>query len=122
MPPLYSSVIVGLVWGLWHLPLFLIPGKVLNEFYHFSKAILILFPLFTVGMSVIYSWIFNKTGGSVFLVILLHGMTNWSFETFFPNSTFFGLNITYGLIIITGTVVIFSDLKNWIRCKTNVLG
>ena len=96
--PLFSSIAVGIIWGTWHLPFFFIPGKVLNNFFEISPFTLILFPFYTVGLSIIYSWIYNATGKSVFMVILLHCMTNWSFETFYPSNSFEGFNITYGLI------------------------
>ncbi len=71
---LYSSLAVGIVWGLWHLPLFWAqaPGYDILPFHWYLVN--------TVALSVIFTWVFNSTSGSVLLVILFHATfntTNW---------------------------------------------
>lgn len=69
----WASVIVGIVWAFWHLPLFLIPGQ-LQQQLPFG-----LFLLNTAALSILFTWIFNQTGGSVWSAILLHTSVNyWS--------------------------------------------
>ena len=63
-----AAVILGILWGLWHLPLYLDPQQ--------SSFPLILFMLFIIGLSVIYSVLFNRTGGSLPAAILLHAGTD----------------------------------------------
>ncbi|OYR51725.1 CPBP family intramembrane glutamic endopeptidase [Halorubrum sp. Ea8] len=66
---LTTSVIVGLVWAVWHLPAFAfeIPG------YTSSFA---LYTLLVVGISIILTWLYNSTDGSVLLAMLFHGGVN----------------------------------------------
>jgi membrane protease YdiL (CAAX protease family) len=67
---LAAALIVGSLWGPWHLPLFLAGN---------DGRPLALFPLFvlsTVAFSVLLSWVYNGTGGSVLLVVLLHATVN----------------------------------------------
>jgi uncharacterized protein len=67
---LTAALILGPVWGLWHLPLWL-TGSGSNP--------LILFPAFVIsaiGLSVLLAWIYNSTGGSLLLVVLLHATAN----------------------------------------------
>jgi membrane protease YdiL (CAAX protease family) len=67
---LAAALILGPLWGSWHLPLWLI-GRESNP--------LILFPAFVVSaipMSVLLAWIYNSTGGSLLLVVLLHATAN----------------------------------------------
>jgi membrane protease YdiL (CAAX protease family) len=67
---LSASLIVGLVWGMWHLPLFLV---------NTNSRPLALFPLFVlsvVAISVLLSWLYNSTAGSMLLVVLLHATAN----------------------------------------------
>ncbi len=67
---LSSSIILGLIWGLWHLPLFWTSGN-------FHQDIPIpLFLLQIVGFSVIYTWMFNNTEGSLLLAHLFHAASN----------------------------------------------
>jgi membrane protease YdiL (CAAX protease family) len=76
--PLMASVIVGLVQGVWHLPLYLfIPG------YNESGASLIAssvsfgeFVLVTVPFAIVFTWMANNTRGSVLLTIMLHASVN----------------------------------------------
>jgi uncharacterized protein len=66
--PLASSLIIGLVWGLWHLPLFMMIGTSQHE-------IGIPFISFVIGMmanSIFYTWLYNNTKMSLWSAILLH--------------------------------------------------
>lgn len=68
---LTSSVILGVIWGLFHLPLFFtLTGS------SQSGASIIGFLISTVSMTVIFTWMYNHTRGSVLLAYFLHGATN----------------------------------------------
>ena len=66
--PFYSSLIVGIFWSIWHLPIYLVPGQ--------SSIPLPVFLFFTIGLSLIYTVVFNQTNGSLFSVVLLHASTD----------------------------------------------
>ena len=68
--PLIGSLILGVLWALWHLPLFFTPWNELTTFN------LVVYVLATSCLTIIYTWAFNNTKGSVFIAILLH----WSFD------------------------------------------
>lgn len=58
---------------MWHLPLFFIPGTVQQQFP------IALFFLNTIALSILFTWLFNQTGGSVVIAIVLHTAVNsWS--------------------------------------------
>jgi membrane protease YdiL (CAAX protease family) len=67
---LASSVIVGTFWGLWHLPAFLIPWSTQHNLP------VILFLLHDIALAVVFTWIFNNTGGSVWMTMLAHAAFN----------------------------------------------
>jgi membrane protease YdiL (CAAX protease family) len=76
--PLGGSLLLGLLWTCWHLPHFLTsaqrggPGTGLATFVsNFS-----IFTLMVLSLSIIFSWVFNRSGGSLFIVILLHASIN----------------------------------------------
>jgi membrane protease YdiL (CAAX protease family) len=71
--PLVGSIVLGTLWGLWHLPLFLLPGW---DTPHGSVLDLVLFVAFAVSMAVVLTWVFNNTHGSVLLAILAHASVN----------------------------------------------
>jgi hypothetical protein len=66
--PLVASIVLGVIWGLWHLPLYLDPRQ--------AGFPLILFLLFIIGISIIYMVLFNSTGGSLLLAVILHASTD----------------------------------------------
>ncbi len=68
-----SSLILGLIWALWHLPLFWLPGD-----FH-EQLPLIWFLLQTVSITVLYTWVYNATHRSLFMILLLHTASNTAF-------------------------------------------
>jgi len=67
--PLQGSLVTGILWGLWHLPLFYIS----SDFHKFIP-----FPLFliqSIFMTYIYTWIYTKTK-SLLIQHLFHTFSN----------------------------------------------
>jgi membrane protease YdiL (CAAX protease family)/pimeloyl-ACP methyl ester carboxylesterase len=67
---LASGLVLGFVWALWHLPLFFLPGvgQFHESFFWFAANV--------VALSILMTWIFVRTDGSVFLAILMHLLFN----------------------------------------------
>ena len=70
---LVSSLILGGIWFMWHLPLFWLPGD-----FH-QQLPLVWFLLQTISITVLYTWIYNATGGSLIIILLLHTASNTAF-------------------------------------------
>lgn len=66
--PLTASLIIGPVWTFWHLPLYLTGPRPL--------AALVPFLVLVTLLSILYTWLYNRSGGSVLLVVLLHAAFN----------------------------------------------
>ncbi len=71
--PLISSIIVGLAWGLWHLPLWF-TGI-------WADSNLALYLIRTIAYSIIIGWAFNDTDQSIFLASMFHYFVNVSILT-----------------------------------------
>jgi membrane protease YdiL (CAAX protease family) len=75
---LVSGLFVGLLWWLWHLPLFFIEGvgqyRMAQEF-GFLPAFLG-YGVLVISAAVTHTWLFNNTRGSVLLVAVYHGSMN----------------------------------------------
>jgi membrane protease YdiL (CAAX protease family) len=69
---LISSVILGALWALWHLPLFFNPDT------HYSDLPFVLQLAFQIPVGILFTWVFNSTGGSVLMAILMHAVLNAS--------------------------------------------
>lgn len=76
---LVSSLILGVVWSAWHLPMFFV-----RDSYQASLGIgtpafwLFLFSI--LPLSFAFTWIYNNTGRSTLAVILFHAMANFTGE------------------------------------------
>jgi len=70
---LISTVIVGLVWALWHWPLFFMAGSSIATNYHNNY---LLFVSTTLFISVVYSWLYNSSGNNLLVVSLFHAASN----------------------------------------------
>ena len=70
---LAAAVVAGLMWGLWHLPLFFVPRA--EDYYNNPIWGLL---LTTVLAGIILAWIYLNTKGSIFAAMLGHTMFNWS--------------------------------------------
>ena len=76
-PPLRASLWLGLFWGLWHVPVLV--GR--------PALAITAFLLATFAYSVIFTWLFLRTRGSLVPVLLLHAANNSlddAFEAVFP--------------------------------------
>lgn len=65
--PVAASIVVGMLWAFWHIPGY--PGGWMEAAF---PALLIS----SIGFSVIATWIYNNTAGSILLMILLHSSSN----------------------------------------------
>jgi uncharacterized protein len=79
--PLAGTLVLGPLWGLWHLPLFLtewagphgLDGIAIAEFVVSATL-----------FSIVITWVFNRTGQSLPLVMLLHVSVNNFFSVAAP--------------------------------------
>jgi membrane protease YdiL (CAAX protease family) len=70
--PMVASMILGLLWSAWHLPLFLVPG--------WTSSSLLVFVVLLTAVGFILNFAFNISGGSVIVAMFLHAMFNASSE------------------------------------------
>lgn len=103
---LTSSLVVGIMWGLWHLPLFIMTGtsqNVLNiPFWGFLCNL--------ISLSVLYTWLHNNTGGSIWTAIFFHWVFTYSGQVIASGVTRSGLYnwlefVPYAILAVVVTVV-----------------
>ena len=68
-----ATLILGILWACWHLPLF---------FYRdtYIQMGIFGFPMFALSLlcaAMIFTWLYNSTNGSVWIVIIFHAVFNW---------------------------------------------
>lgn len=75
LPPGWAGIAVGVLWAVWHLPLFAIQGS-FQAGLPFGG-----FVLLTVATSIILTWLYHVSGGSVLLCAVYHGVVDVTFAT-----------------------------------------
>lgn len=91
--PILGSLVIGITWSLWHLPLFFMLGTSQHDF----NMPFIPFLISVISSSFIYTYVYNKSQGSLFSAILLHWVG------------------TYFMQVI-GSQVTRSDTYNYLEC------
>ncbi|WP_049981135.1 CPBP family intramembrane glutamic endopeptidase [Halolamina rubra] len=70
---LTSSVIVGVTWAAWHLPLFL---NATTTHGGWPRSQQLLWMVSILAGSILWTWMYNSTGGSVLAVAVFHAGVN----------------------------------------------
>jgi membrane protease YdiL (CAAX protease family) len=114
---LSASLIVGVIWAFWHLPLWFLPG------YGWDIVPYWAFALATVSSSVIYTFVVNKTDGSMLMASIFHMMTNYGLNLVgtlgllpSPGETWIIASVLYTLYAIIIVILAGTDLS---RLKTD---
>jgi len=66
--PISGTLVIGIIWSLWHLPLFYMPGTSQHDF----NMPFLPFMISVISSSFIYTYIYIKSHGSLFSALLLH--------------------------------------------------
>jgi membrane protease YdiL (CAAX protease family) len=98
--PFSASVLLGLLWGAWHLPL-----------YMSRPSFIAAFLLATPALSILMTWIFNNTAGSFILMALFH----WSFDAV-PEALRFSPPVTAPLVfaLLAGSLWLLAGIVLWV--------
>jgi len=77
----WTSILFGVIWPLWHLPLFFIPGSYQQALL--SQPVPLFFYLASmIPQAVIMNWIYFHTNRSVLSAVLFHFLVNFIGEAF----------------------------------------
>ncbi len=120
--PWKASLILGLLWSAWHLPLFWMPGTVQHELSFVT------YTLMTVPLTFLYTWIYIGTGGSILAAILFHGASNTmaGFIPFMPVDQSGGTLATFYIFIsllwtLTAIMLLSTRKKRWVTQNTGLI-
>jgi uncharacterized protein len=117
--PLVASLLLSVMWGLWHLPLHL--QGVYHGIFPDGLSGILLRIVSSVPTAILFTWLYNRTKGNLCLVVLLHTAVN--------NTAGFWLPITRGIYatmsILTVTLIIVDRMWQWqppVRAMANAEG
>ena len=98
--PIVSSLILALPWILWHAPLAVFQEWTGNiPIMHF----LLNYALLILPLTLIFTWFFQNTKGSILLVIVLHKAFNFTFNIY---SNVLGLTEEGGKLLFNCLIVV----------------
>jgi len=72
--PLVGTLILAVLHGFWHLPVYFIPGAILEGPFHLTQFAANTCLLIT--LTFFWTWLFNHAGHSVFFAMFVHGVSN----------------------------------------------
>ena len=103
--PLTTAIVLGVIWGVWHIPAFYVPGMPQTDIP------LVWFMIGIVSVSVLMTWVAMNTGGSVIPLILIH----WAFNRF-ADLTPIGAFYT-ALVFTVAALVVVAATRGRLRHK-----
>jgi membrane protease YdiL (CAAX protease family) len=102
--PLLTALVICFFWALWHLPLHFNGAYSTEGFSDFWPRFIITFQL-----SILFTWLYNKSGYSILAVMILHSMNNNVGYMF--GSSYIPIMVMAVLIM----VIVIIDNKMWKR-------
>ena len=108
--PFLGSVGLGLIWGVWHLPLFFMPATWHGQM-GFQLAGFWLFLVFQVALALIMTWVYTNTNRSILSGMLIHFTSNFTPQLLAPYSNNVELVYTVLVLVIGGIGCMRIDRK-----------
>jgi len=105
---LTSAVIIGLIWTMWHVPLFWAPLGTTISGSRVTWRAVGLYVVEIVSASIILTWLYVGTGGSLWIAVAFHAALNAEMHRFVfePFSDETSSRVTRATLAILATVAL----------------
>lgn len=112
-----SSLILGVIWTVFHLPLFFTLTGSSQSDWSFTN-----FLISTIAMTILYTWMYNNTRGSVLMAYLFHAAANTWSQVFSIDHANQSMNwIIAGLLVLAAVIVVaLTGTENLSRRTTRI--
>lgn len=114
--PLPATLIVAVIWAVWHTPFFLI----LSTYSGFNAMTLVMFPLGLASGAVVLTWLYNHTGRNILAVALWHTLYNMAVAT--AGATDLIQGVVTAVVMVGAAVLVIVELVLQRRGGRSVLG
>jgi uncharacterized protein len=98
--PIWAGLILGVIWGIWHLPAFYLSGL--------PQSAWSFFPFFigSIAIAIIVTPLFNASGGSILLPLLFHWqLINPVFPDAAPHDTIMFVAAAIYVVVVNRTTI-----------------
>jgi len=105
---LVSSLIIGVMWAIWHIPQFFIEGTFQHDLGSQAGLLpaILTYSVFVIVSSIQFTWLFNNTRGSVLMAAVMHGASNAWGGYIDVYRGYFGGILTFGAVSVLVTIII----------------
>ncbi len=103
-----GSLVLGLVWGVWHLPLYFMPTT-WHAQMGFQAAGFWTFMIFSMGLSLVITWVYQHTNRSILAGLLMHFTSNFTAQLMVPTSDRF--EIIRAVLLLGVGLAVFAVLN-----------
>lgn len=103
-----TSVLFGLLWGVWHLPAFFIKGYYQNQLWVQGKIYVVNFFVSVFVVAFLMNWVYYKTDRSIPAIILFHSVLNTS-SILFKTEQFTKCIVTLLLFVVSTFVIAYDS-------------
>ena len=91
-----SSIVLGIIWAVWHLPLWFLAGSSQQgtSFWLFLANLVL--------TSILYTWLNNNARGSILVAVVFHAIGN-TVAQMFPEPT---VNLFYWIVLVLVVILV----------------
>jgi membrane protease YdiL (CAAX protease family) len=108
--PLGGTLLLGVLWGVWHLPQYYLVPAWAEENGGRSLASVGTFLLIVLALAPLMTWLFNHTQGSVLLAILAHASVNTAqlvvVNQLFPSAANETINLLLAFAVVALVLIV----------------
>ena len=95
-------LLIGFVWGIWHLPLFFYPAQIQYEWFHINPLLGIGFIANCMTNALVYSVVYVISERRVFSIFFLHMFEN----IILTGAMIYPFSETYSIVVVPVSIVI----------------
>lgn len=114
--PFRASILLGIIWALWHIPALTIRRASIEYGVYFMTTV--------VCLSILYTWVFNGTKGSLLIIAILHNIGNavdatltHSFAAVLPRENFMRM---FAIVMISIAIVLIIKTRGKLGIDKNL--
>jgi len=101
--PMVASLILGLIWSFWHLPLFFMIGTVQSNMPIWQ------FMLQNTLIAFYFTWLYMRVNRNLFVMVLFHAIANTASAVFVFWQSDIGRYIGFGVLFIAFGIILWKE-------------